>query len=451
MSGSSFPNDFLWGAATSSYQIEGSPLSDGAGPSNWHLFSQQPGRIAGGDTGDVACDHYQRWREDIGYMQKLGLNAYRFSLAWNRIQPEGTGAINEHGLDFYERLVDGLLAAGIEPVPTLYHWDLPAKLDEQGGWANRDSADWFADYAEIVWRRLADRVGRWTTLNEPWVIVDAGYVHGVHAPGKQDLSLAPPASHNLLRAHGEAVRRYRSLSDGQIGIVVNIEPKDAASDTPEDLHATRLAEAYMNRQYLDPLLRGSYPTEMPEIFGENWPRFDDEDFSLIAQPLDFIGLNYYTRSVNRAETQASPVPAAQVRQPGAEYTELGWEVRAESLLQTLVWMKQRYGNPAIYITENGAAFDDPAPDSDGRVRDDRRAAYLLEHLRASREAIAQGVDLRGYFVWSLLDNLEWACGFSKRMGLIRVNFETQERTIKDSGHLYREIIESAGGRLDQEG
>ncbi len=451
MSSSLFPEDFLWGAATSAYQIEGSPLADGAGPSNWHLFAHQPGRVQGGDHGDMACDHYRLWPEDIQLMKRLGLNAYRFSLAWNRILPAGTGQVNGAGLDFYERLVDGLLEAGIEPVPTLHHWDLPAALDERGGWTNPDSASWFGDYAEIVWRRLADRVPRWTTLNEPWVIVDAGYVHGVHAPGRRDLTLAGRASRNLLRAHGEAVRRFRQMSDGQIGIVVNLEPKDPAGPSAEDQRAVQLAHAYMNRQYLDPLVLGSYPEEMAEIYGPGWEDPTPEDLTLMSQPVDFLGLNYYTRSVNRHDPAGYPVPAAQVRQPGAEYTDLGWEVRPDSLVEALVWMKERYGDPVIFITENGAAVPDPAPDNRGRVRDPRRVAYLRGHLLAARRAMDQGVRLGGYFVWSLLDNLEWACGFKMRMGLIRVDYRSLERHIKDSGFFYRDVIASRGQALLQEG
>ena len=268
-----FPDGFLWGAATSAYQIEGSPLADGAGLSNWHVFSHTPGCTAGGQTGDVACDHYRRWREDIALMRELGLQAYRFSLAWGRVLPEGTGRVNGRGLDFYDRLVDGLLAAGITPLPTLFHWDLPQALDDRGGWANRDCAEWFADYARVVFARLGDRVEQWMTLNEPWVVVDAGYVHGTHAPGKQDLRLAALAAHNLLRGHGLAVRCLRAEAGGRIGIVVNLEPKDPASDSAADLDATRRADAYMNRWYLDPLRLGRYPDEMPDIFGEAWPSF----------------------------------------------------------------------------------------------------------------------------------------------------------------------------------
>jgi beta-glucosidase len=446
-----FPRDFLWGAATSAYQIEGSPLADGAGPSNWHLFCQTAGRTANGDTGDVACDHYRRWREDIAVMGALGLQAYRFSLSWSRIVPQGAGAVNARGLDFYERLVDALLAAGIQPLPTLHHWDLPAALDERGGWTNRDSAGWFADYTEVVLRRLGDRVTRWTTLNEPWVIVDAGYVHGVQAPGKTDLAAAAQASQNLLRAHGQAVRCFRAVGRGEIGIVVNLEPKDAASDSEADRAAARRADAYMNRQFLDPLLLGRYPAEMAEIFGRHWPEFPPADFALIGEPFDFLGLNYYTRSVNRHDPSAAPVGAAPVMQHGAQYTALNWEVHPESLSRILVWLKERYGNRSIYITENGAAFDDPAPDARGHVVDPARREYYRRHLLALHEAMTRGVDVRGYFAWSLLDNFEWTCGYDKRFGIVRVDFATQERTIKDSGWFYRDVIATCGAALDREG
>ncbi|MFH2051476.1 MAG: GH1 family beta-glucosidase [bacterium] len=445
-----FPRGFLWGAATSAYQIEGSPLADGAGPSNWHLFTHEKGRTPNGENGDVACDHYRRWREDIGLMRDLGLQAYRFSLAWGRILPEGTGTVNAAGLDFYDRLVDRLMASGIQPVPTLFHWDLPAALDERGGWRNRDSADWFADYAAVVFGRLGDRVDLWATLNEPWVVVDAGYVHGVHPPGLKDLAAAPLVTHNLLRAHGQAVRCFRAQSRGRIGIVVNLEPKDPATDAPADLAATRRADAYMNRQYLDPLLLGRYPLEMAEIYGADWPEFPADDFALIGQPVDFIGLNYYTRSVNRHDPAAAPVGASPVRQPGALYTELGWEVHPASLVRVLTWIKDRYGNPPLYITENGAAFVDPEPDADGRIADVLRVDYLRSHLLAAREAIEAGVDLRGYMAWSLLDNFEWACGFAKRFGLYRVDPVTQDRTLKDSGRFYREVIGSNGAILEED-
>src|SRR5215208_3084821 len=290
-----FPNSFLWGAATSAYQIEGSPLADGAGPSIWQRFTHSPGLTANGDTGDVACDHYRRWRDDIGVMRELGLNSYRFSISWSRVLPSGTGRVNERGLDFYRQLVDGLLEAGIAPNATLYHWDLPVALDDRGGWLNRDIADWFADYARVMFRALGDRVPMWATLNEPWVVTDGGYLHGALAPGHRNLFEAPIASHNLMRSHGAAVQAYRAEAKQRIGLVVNLEPKVPATDRPEDLEATRRADAYMNRQYLDPVFLGSYPEELAEIFGEGWPAHPDEDMALIRQPIDFLGVNYYTR------------------------------------------------------------------------------------------------------------------------------------------------------------
>jgi beta-glucosidase len=425
-------------------------LADGAGPSNWHVFVHQPGTTANGDTGDVACDHYRRWCQDIDLMSELGLKAYRFSLAWSRIIPDGTGSINQPGLDFYDRLVDGLLDAGIQPVSTLFHWDLPAALEERGGWLNRDSIEWFGDYVEVVFRRLGDRATRWITLNEPWVVVDAGFVHGVHPPGRSNLSEAARATHNLLRAHGEAVRRFRTLGSGEIGIVVNLEPKEAASSDEADREAVRRADAYMNRQYLDPLLLGRYPAEMDEIYGDQWPTFPAEDFRLIGEPMDFLGLNYYTRSVNRYDPTANPTFATPVRQPSAEYTEMNWEVHPTSLTEVLLWLQDCYGDMPIYITENGAAFVDPQPDGSGRVDDRARRDYLLRHLLAVRDALEKGVYVRGYFAWSLLDNFEWTCGYAKRFGIIRVDYESQERTIKDSGWFYRDVIASGGGVLGTE-
>ena len=294
-----FPRQFLWGAATSAYQIEGSPLADGAGPSIWHRFVRTPGLVKDGDTGDVACDHYRRMQDDVALMKRLGLTAYRFSIAWARILPEGRGRVNEGGLGFYERLVDTLLAHGIQPTATLFHWDLPAALDDRGGWLNPDVADWFADYASVVFRRLDDRVKLWATLNEPWVVTDGGYLHGALAPGHKNRFEAPIASHHLLRSHAKAVQAYRALGKHQVGLVVNIEPKYPASQSAQDLAATRRAEAYMNRQYLDPVFHGRYPEEMREVFGEAWPEWPQADFDLIRQPIDFLGVNYYTRNVTR--------------------------------------------------------------------------------------------------------------------------------------------------------
>lgn len=443
-----FPDGFVWGCATSAFQIEGSPLADGAGPSTWYRFTRTPGAIANGDTADVACDHYRRYAHDVDLMQSLGLRAYRFSISWSRVLPEGTGRVNPAGLAFYERLVDRLLAAGIQPMVTLFHWDLPAALDDRGGWLNRDSAQWFAEYAAIVFRRLDDRVKLWATLNEPWVVTDGGYLHGVLAPGHSSAFEAPIAAHNLLRAHGAAVQTYRASGRNQIGLVVNIEPKYPAGKSAADLAATRRAEAYMNRQFLDPAVHGSYPEELAEIFGEAWPSWPGGDLELIRQPLDYIGLNYYTRSVVKSDADSWPLRASPVPQRQHLHTETGWEVFPQGLTDALLWIKDRYGNPPLYITENGAAFPDPATVS-GRLDDPLRVDYLRTHLRAVREAIGRGADVRGYFAWSLLDNFEWQHGFSKRFGLLHVNYRTLQRTAKASARFYADVIASNGAALEE--
>jgi beta-glucosidase len=445
-----FPPGFLWGAATSAYQIEGAPLADGAGPSIWQRFSHTPGRMTLGHTGDVACDHYHRYAEDVALMRDLGLGAYRFSISWSRVLPAGTGTVNEAGLDFYRRLVDALLAAGIRPMATLYHWDLPAALDDRGGWLNRDVADWFADYAAVVYGALDDRVELWATINEPWVIADGGYLHGALAPGHRNLYEMPIVSHNLLRAHGRAVEAYRAVGRHQVGLVVNLEPKYAASESPEDLAATRRADAYMNRQYLDPVFRRSYPEEMAEMFGAAWPSFPAADFDALSVPFDFLGINYYTRAVTAADPTVPVERAIRVRQPEAIYTETGWEVYPQALSDLLIGLRDRYGPLPLYVTENGAAFYDPPRPiggGGGGVEDPLRIHYLREHLRAVGRALAAGVDVRGYFVWSLLDNLEWSHGFTKRFGIVHVDFATLTRTLKASAHFYREVIASHGAVL----
>ncbi|HEY6985017.1 MAG TPA: GH1 family beta-glucosidase [Rhodanobacteraceae bacterium] len=441
-----FPRGFLWGSATSAYQIEGSPLADGAGPSIWHRFVRTPDMVKDGDTGDVACDHYRRYRDDVKLMRSLGLKAYRFSIAWARVLPEGKGRVNPKGLAFYDALVDALLENGIEPLATLYHWDLPAALDDRGGWLNPDIAGWFAEYASVVFRKLDGRVKKWATLNEPWVITDGGYLHGVLAPGHRNRFEAPIASHQLLRAHGSAVKAYRAEGKHEIGIVVNLEPKYPASDSADDRAATARADAYMNRQYLDPVFRGEYPPELREIFGEAWPDCPAEDLALIRQPIDFLGVNYYTRNVTRHHPAAWPLRASAVRQD-ATYTETGWEVFPQGLADTLAWVKDRYGNPPVYITENGSAFYDPPSANVETLADPLRVDYLREHLRAVHAAIRSGSDVRGYMAWSLLDNLEWSLGFSKRFGIVHVDFATQKRTPKASARLYSEIIASNGRAL----
>lgn len=442
-----FPDDFLWGAATSAYQVEGSPLADGAGPSIWHRFAHTPGRTANGETGDVACDHYRRYRGDVALLGDLGLNVYRFSISWSRILPAGWGTVNPRGLGFYDRLIDALLERGIQPAVTLYHWDLPAALDDRGGWLNPDIAFWFTDYARVVFRAFDDRVALWATLNEPWVVVNGGYLTGALAPGRRDLSAAPWAAHHLLCAHGAAVQAYRAEGKRRIGIVLNIQPKHPASDAPADVAATRHAEAYMNRHYLEPVLGRGYPAELAEIFGPAWPAFSATDLRLIAQPIDFLGINYYTRGVTRHDDRALPVRASAVRQPHAVYTETGWEVYPAGLTETLLWVRERSGDLPLYVTENGAAFPDPPRAPCGGVDDPLRVDYYRTHLRAALEAIRRGVNLRGYFAWSLLDNFEWVLGYSKRFGLIHVDYETQRRTFKASARFYSEVIRTQGGAL----
>ncbi|HEX2831455.1 MAG TPA: GH1 family beta-glucosidase [Thermoanaerobaculia bacterium] len=435
-----FPNDFLWGAATSAYQIEGAPLADGAGPSIWHRFSHTPGRTANDETGDVACDHYHRYKEDVALMRELGLTSYRFSISWSRILPDGTGAVNERGLDFYRRLVDELLAADIQPLVTLYHWDLPAALDDRGGWLNRDISWWFADYAQVMFRALDDRVKMWVTLNEPWVVADGGYLHGVLAPGHRNHFEAPIASHNLMRAHAAAIQAYRSVGKNQIGYVVNLEPKYAASPSAEDAAAVERADAYMNRQYLDPVFFGSAPAELAEMYGEAWPQFPASDFEELQQPFDFLGINYYTRGLTRNDPSVPIERAVRVRNPRAAYTETGWEVFPRGLTDILVWVTKRYGKMPLYITENGAAFYDPPTAENGRIDDPLRIDYYTRHLHAVLDAIDEGADVRGYYAWSLFDNYEWNAGFAKRFGIVHVDYETQKRTPKESARFYAQVI-----------
>ena len=444
---SRFPDAFVWGAATSAYQIEGSPLADGAGASIWHRFSHTPGRTAGGQTGDVACDHYRRMPQDVALMRRLGLQAYRFSVAWGRVLPQGTGAVNAAGLDFYDRLVDRLAEAGIEPLVTLYHWDLPAALDNRGGWLNRDVAEWFADYARVVHERLGDRVPRWITLNEPWVVMDSGYIHGGLAPGHRVMAEGPLAAHHLLLANARGTAALRAEGAREVGLAVNLEPKVSATDRPEDLAATARADAYMNRIFLDPVFLGRYPDELPDVFGDAWPQVSAADLDEIQTPPDFLGVNYYTRAVCVDDPSAPPERARRVRQPGHPYSEMGWEVYAPAFRDLMTGLRERYGDVPQYITENGMATADPPNPVGGRLDDPLRQAYLHDHILAVRDAIEAGVDVRGYFAWSLMDNYEWALGYAKRFGLVHVDFETQERTPKASADFYRRVIESNGAIL----
>ncbi len=434
-----FPKGFLWGAATAAYQIEGAWDEDGKGPSIWDEFSHTPGRVLNGDTGDVACDHYHRYREDVALMKSLGLQAYRFSISWPRVLPEGAGRVNEKGVDFYHRLVDELLAAGITPAATLYHWDLPLALQRAGGWPALDTADRFADYAELMGRRLGDRVKFWITLNEPWVVAHIGHVGGQHAPGHQDQGEGLRAGHTLLLAHGLAVQRLRALHpDAQIGITVDLIPVHPASDSEGDQAAAARARAYGSEWFLNPIFRGEYPALMREIFGHQLPEFAAEQLRAVQSPVDFVGVNNYTRFIVRDDPAGGPLRTALVPPPGP-VTEMGWEIYPDSLREAVCWLHEQYSPPAIYVTENGAAFPD-RPDASGRVDDQDRIAFLRGYIGGLRGALDQGVPLRGYFCWSLLDNFEWAYGYSKRFGIAYVDFETLRRTPKASADWYAGVI-----------
>jgi len=438
-----FPKDFLWGVATSAYQVEGSPLADGAGPSIWHRFSREPGMTVEGATGDVACDHYNRCDEDIDLMADLGVGAYRFSTSWARVLPKGRGRVNTKGLAFYDRLIDSLLERDILPFVTLYHWDLPLDLENKGGWLNDDTAKWFGDYSDLMFRAFCDRVPYWMTINEPAVIMEKGYVLGVYAPGHRNAAEAPCVARNLLRAHGYSVQAYRDRGDGCIGIAVNIQPKYPATESPADAAAARRADAWRNQQFLDAIVLGSVPDELPEMFGREWRGLSDEDIKLIHQPIDFIGLNYYTRIVVGDDAMTLPIRAKRVDQSG-ELTLIGWEIYPGGLTETLLNLHDRYDGLPIYITECGAAFKDPLANGNDEVQDPARVEFLRTHIQAAARALEQGVDLRGFFVWSLLDNFEWNSGYTMPFGLYQVDFETQMRTIKSSGRYFSEVARSNG-------
>lgn len=436
-----FPEGFLWGAATAAYQIEGGWNEDGRGPSIWDVFCHRPGTVERGETGDVACDHYHSWPQDVELMNWLGLKAYRFSISWPRVLPAGRGEVNLAGLDFYGRLVDALLQAGIRPFVTLYHWDLPQALQDEGGWGSRDTVEAFADYAALLAERLGDRVKHWITHNEPWVAAHVGHALGIHAPGLADWKLSLQAAHHLLLSHGRAVPILQQQG-GRVGITLNLSPVEPATTGEADGLAARRVAEHMNLWYLEPLYRGRYPAYLWRWFERRgWaPSVEPGDLSTIAVPTDFQGVNYYHRRVIAHDPTGEPLEGADLK-PEGEYTEMGWEVYPQGLVDQLTWLNREYRPREIYITENGAAFDDRV-ESDGRVRDERRIAYLEGHFQAAGRAIQAGVPLRGYFVWSLLDNFEWAHGYSKRFGLFHTDYETQQRLPKDSAHFYRRVIEA---------
>jgi beta-glucosidase len=448
-----FPDGFTWGTATASYQIEGAVSEDGRAPSIWDTFSHTPGAVLNGDTGDVADDHYHRYREDVELMASLGLGAYRFSLAWPRLQPDGRGPLNAKGVDFYARLADELLERGIQPWATLYHWDLPQVLEDEGGWPARDTALRFAAYAAQVHEALHDRIGHWITLNEPFCASLLGYAAGVHAPGIQDDAAALRAVHHLLLGHGLAVTAMRGQRhDTRVGLTVNLAPVDPAGESKADADAARRIDGLANRIFLDPVLAGRYPEDVVEdVRGiTDLGHVQEGDMEQISVPLDFLGVNYYSRAVVRAEGgTGAPSPWAGSHDVafvgrGLETTEMGWEIDPTGLYDLLTRLQRDYpGLPPMYITENGAAFAD-APAGDGSVSDPRRIAFLDGHFRTAHRAIADGVDLRGYFVWSLLDNFEWAFGYSKRFGIVHVDYDTQQRTPKDSARWYADVIRRNG-------
>jgi beta-glucosidase len=445
-----FPNDFVWGVATSSFQIEGAVNEDGRSESIWDHLCRRPGAIADGTNGDVACDHYHRWPEDIAIMAGLGVNAYRFSVAWPRVVPGGRGAVNQAGIDFYSRLVDGLLAAGIEPCVTLYHWDLPQILEDAGGWTNRQTAYDFAAYTDVVTRALGDRVKTWVTINEPWCISVLGYVNGEHAPGiKDNWPKAVSAAHHVMLGHGLAVPIIRANAPGaEVGITLNLVPNEPASESAADMEACRRFDGFFNRWYLDPVFGRGYPQDRIEdlvnagqIPSAELPFLQPNDLDIIAVDTDFLGINYYSRAVIRCEETAENLPVEVSATDTV--TDMGWEVWPLGLEHLLLRLHREYAPPAIQVTENGAAYPTEC-NEEGQVLDTERVDYFAGHIRAAGQALEAGVPLTAYYAWSLLDNFEWAFGYEKRFGLVHVDYETQKRTPKQSALWYRDTIQRNG-------
>ena len=441
-----FPDGFLWGVATSAYQIEGAVDADGRGSSIWDTFTHTPGKIANGDTGDVACDHYRRWREDVDLLGALGVNAYRFSIAWPRLYPTGRPPLERRGVDHYDRLVDALLERGIEPIVTLYHWDLPEALEDEGGWLNRETVERFTAFAATCFDAYGDRVRRWGTINEPWIIGLLGYLHGLHAPGvKDDVRGEATVFHHVLLGHGRAVQAYRERGrHGEIGIVLSLAPHYPGSDDPADREAAWASDGYVNRWFLDAVFRGAYPEDMRARYERLIGALDfihDGDLETIGAPTDFLGVNYYARRVMRAAPDRKPYPWEVVHgdaprteggTEGAPMTEAGTEITPRAFTDLLVRLRDDYGDVPIVITENGAVYTEP-------VHDEPRIRFIHDHLSAVLDAVEAGVDVRGYCHWSFMDNFEWALGYEQRFGLVHVDYETLERTIKDSGRYYARI------------
>jgi beta-glucosidase len=433
-----FPADFVWGVATSAFQIEGAARADGKGESIWDRFCRQPGAIADGSNGDMACDHFHRLQADLDLIAALGVDAYRFSMSWPRVQPDGQGAFNEAGLAFYERLVDGLVARGIKPYLTLNHWDLPQALQDRGGWAERDTVHRFVAYARHVAARLGERVVAITTHNEPWVMAVLGHESGIFAPGIRHRGTAMQVAHHLLLSHGLALQALRA--DGcraRLGIVLNLSPIGPATDSPEDVAAARLEDGHSVRWYMDPLFKSQYPADVWQHLGGDVPHVHDGDMTAIATSMDFLGINYYTRGVVSASGAWSPQTS------GKRLTDMGWEIVPEGLTELLLRLHREWTLPALYVKENGAAFQDAVVQTpDGRrVHDEDRTDYIASHIAAVGDAMAQGVPMAGYMVWSLMDNFEWASGYLKRFGIVHVDYTTLERTPKHSYFWYRDFLQ----------
>lgn len=441
-----FPEAFVWGGATSSYQIEGAVREDGKGESIWDRFCTLHGKIKNGDTGETAIDHYHRYRDDIRLMKQFDVQAYRFSVSWPRILPNGFGPVNTKGLDFYKRLVNCLLEDGIEPYLTIYHWDLPQLLQDKGGWLNRDTVQYFAEYSATLYKELGDVVHHWITINEPWVVSYKGYCDGEHAPGYQDFQAFLKASHHLNLAHGEAVRVFQAHGlQGNIGPTLNLSPSYPASQHPNDVHAAKRYDGFFNRWFLEPILNATYPQDMLDYYASRYDLsfIQASDLTVIKQPIDFLGVNYYSISTLKGDSVCSNnfLGVRQV-QSGKEKTDIGWEIYPQGLFELLLRLKEDYGNIPILITENGAAYEDRP--EDGTINDRKRIAYLQQHLSACHDALQAGVKLSGYFVWSMFDNFEWAHGYSQRFGIIYVDFKTQQRIPKQSAYWYQAVIHNNG-------
>jgi len=441
---SDFASDFRWGSSTSSYQIEGATNEDGRGESIWDRFCATPGNIRDGSSGDVACDHYHRWQGDMDIARSLGTNAYRFSIAWPRIFPKGRGGLpNQPGLDYYSRLVDGMLERGLEPWVTLYHWDLPQALQDQGGWANRDTVDAFIEYTDVVSRHLGDRIKHWITHNEPWCTAFHGNHEGVHAPGIRDFKTALQVCHNVLVSHGLAIPVIRrNVPGARIGVALSLHPLKPASDSAQDAAATRRHDGLRNRWFLDPLYGRGYPADIWTILGENAPVVEDGDLATIAAPTDFLGVNYYFPEIVADAPGVGVMSTRVIETEDVERTAFGWEVSPEGMLQLLNRVSHDYGPAEIYITENGSTYDDTVTPA-GTVEDIQRRNYLVRHLLVLRQIVDMGIPVKGYFAWSLLDNFEWAEGYIRRFGLTHVDFKTQERRLKASGEWYRAFLKGA--------